>query len=96
MEVRPMDSSENSWGRILRRAFPDTLPVLAGYIFLGIAYGITMKAAGFGALWTGIASVAVYGGPMQFALVGLLQGAFAPLTVALMTLLIQARHIFWV
>ena len=90
-----MDSSKNSWGRILRRAFPDTLPVLAGYIFLGIAYGITMKAAGFGALWTGIASVAVYGGSMQFALVGLLQGAFAPLTVALMTLLIQARHIFY-
>ena len=76
-------------------AFPRTLPVLAGYIFLGIAYGITMKAGGLEAKWTALASVAVYGGSMQFALVGLLQEAFAPVTVLLMTLLIQARHIFY-
>ena len=90
-----MDSSKESWGKLYRTAFPITLPVLAGYIFLGIAYGITMKAAGFGAQWTGMASVFVYGGSMQFALVGLMKEAFAPLTIALMTLLIQARHIFY-
>ncbi len=79
----------------LRRAFPSTLPVLAGYIFLGIAYGVTMRASGFGAAWSLLISAAVYAGSMQFALIGLLSGSFAPVTVALMTLLVNARHIFY-
>lgn len=79
----------------LRRAFPSTLPVLAGYIFLGIAYGVTMRASGFGAAWSFLISTAVYAGSMQFALIGLMTGGFAPITVALMTLLVNARHIFY-
>lgn len=79
----------------LRKAFPSTLPVLAGYVFLGIAYGITMRENGFGAAWSLLISAAVYAGSMQFALIGLLTGSFAPVTTALMTLLVNARHIFY-
>lgn len=79
----------------LRKAFPSTLPVLAGYVFLGIAYGITMRENGFGAAWSLLISAAVYAGSMQFALIGLLTSSFAPVTTALMTLLVNARHIFY-
>ena len=81
--------------KALREAFPRTLPVLAGYLFLGTAYGIAMRARGFGALWSGLSSLVIFGGSMQFALIEPLTQAFAPLTIALLTLLIQARHIFY-
>lgn len=79
----------------LRKAFPATLPVMAGYLFLGFAYGVTMKESGFGPWWTALASVLVYAGSMQFAMVGLLAGAFAPVTALLMALMVNARHIFY-
>lgn len=79
----------------LRRAFPATLPVLAGYGFLGFAYGVTMKESGFGPGWTALCSLAVYAGSMQFALVGLMASAFAPVTAMLMALMVNARHVFY-
>lgn len=79
----------------LRRAFPVTLPVLAGYIFLGIAYGIAMKARGFGAWWSFSISTFVFGGSLQFAMIDPLCSAFAPVTFAFLCLLIQARHLFY-
>lgn len=79
----------------LKRAFLATLPVMAGYIFLGIAYGVTMKESGFGFLWTALCSLIIYAGSMQFALIGLMTTAFSPLTTVLMTLLVNARHLFY-
>ncbi|MBR4080726.1 MAG: AzlC family ABC transporter permease [Clostridia bacterium] len=79
----------------LKRAFPATLPVLAGYLFLGIAYGVTMRESGFGFGWTALASMTVYAGSMQFALIGLMAAAFSPVTTVLMTLLVNARHLFY-
>lgn len=81
--------------RILRRAFPRTLPVLAGYLFLGIAYGISMAENGFGAEWSLLISVIVFGGSLQFAMISQMLQPFSPLTMALMALLVQARHIFY-
>ena len=80
---------------VIKKAFPKTLPVLAGYIFLGIAYGISMKSQGFGVGWSTLASVFLFGGSMQFALIDFLGSAFAPLTIAVLTVLIQARHVFY-
>ena len=79
----------------LRKAFPSTIPVLAGYIFLGIAYGVTLRESGFGAQWALLISTAVYAGSMQFALIGLMTSPFSPFTVAMMTLLVNARHLFY-
>ncbi|MBQ8159607.1 MAG: AzlC family ABC transporter permease [Clostridia bacterium] len=84
--------------RILKRAFPETLPVLAGYIFLGIAYGIAMKVRGFHVLWSISISVFVYGGSLQFAMLEPMSRAaemFAPLTLFFLALLVQARHLFY-
>lgn len=72
-----------------------SMPVFFGYIFLGIAFGILMAKAGYGPLWTVAASLFIYAGSMQFVLVTFLT-AGAPLgLVALTTLFINGRHIFY-
>ena len=79
----------------MKRAFPRTVPVLAGYIFLGIAYGVALKAKGYGPEWAVFISATVYAGSMQFAMLPVLTQPFAPVTVAFMTLLVNARHVFY-
>ena len=81
--------------KTMRRAFPQTMPVMAGYLFLGIAFGAAMQSRGLPAWQSLLLSTAVYGGSLQFALVDSLCAAFAPLTVALLSALIQARHLFY-
>lgn len=81
--------------RIWKAALPYTLPVCMGYIFLGIAFGVLMVSGGFHPFWALLMSVCIYAGSMQFVAVDLLAGPFAPLTAALMTLMVNARHIFY-
>jgi 4-azaleucine resistance transporter AzlC len=76
-------------------ALKSTVPILCGYLCIGIAFGILMADAGYNWLWTTLCSVVIYAGSMQIILVGLL-AAGAPLgTVAVMTLLVNCRHIFY-
>ncbi len=79
----------------LLAAFPYTIPVFTSYIVLGAAYGILMDSKGFSILWTLLASVLVYAGSMQFITVGLLAAGFDPLYTFLITLGVNARHIFY-
>lgn len=81
--------------RMMKKAFPRTLPVMAGYLFLGIAYGVALREKGFGMEWALLISTTVYAGSMQFAMLGAMTQPFAPVTMALMTLLVNARHIFY-
>ena len=82
-------------GRALRAAFPRTLPLMAGYLFLGLAWGILLRDKGFGVEWAIMISGLVYAGSMQFVLVGLLTTAFSPITTLFMTLMVNARHLFY-
>lgn len=82
-------------GRALRAAFPRTLPIMAGYLFLGLAWGILLRDKGFGVEWAIMISGLVYAGSMQFVLVGLLTTAFSPITTLFMTLMVNARHLFY-
>lgn len=79
----------------LKYAFIQTVPVLCGYLFLGFAFGLLLQQAGFHALWAFFISCVVYAGSMQFVLVGLLSGGASLLSVALLTLSINCRHIFY-
>lgn len=79
----------------LRAAFPPTIPILTGYLFLGMTYGIYMKVSGFGLLHTLVMSVAVYAGSMQFVAVDLLMNDFRPADALLLTLMMGARHLFY-
>lgn len=82
-------------GKALRAAFPHTVPILTGFLFLGMTYGMVMRSAGFGLGWTLLMSVTVFAGSMQFVAVHLLTGAFEPLQALAMTLMINARHLFY-
>ena len=81
--------------KALRAAFPVTIPVLTGYIFLGIAFGILLASKGFGPVWAFIMSTFVYAGSAQFVAVGLLAAGFEPFTAGLVVLMVNARHIFY-
>lgn len=81
--------------KALRAAFPHTLPIFAGFWFLGLAYGIYMHAAGFSFVYPMLMSLLIFGGSLEFVAVEMLLSPFAPVQVLIMTLLIQARHLFY-
>lgn len=78
-----------------KTAFPYTLPVLAGYLFLGLAYGIYMNQMGFSFWYPLLMSVTIFAGSMQFVAVNLLVYGSNPLSVLLLTLMVNARHLFY-
>ncbi len=84
----------NPWKQALRAAFPLTIPVLTGYLFLGLAFGILMHAAGYAWWMAGLASLVIYAGSMQFAAVPLL-AAGEPVGAFLLALAVNARHLFY-
>lgn len=79
----------------LSAAFPHTLPVLAGFLFLGIAYGLLMETKGYGALWSVAMSAIAFCGSMQFLAVSLLAAGFDPLGAFLLSLMVNARQLFY-
>ena len=79
----------------LHFAFNQTIPVLLGYIFLGIAFGLLLNDAGYHFLWAFLISVVVYAGSMQFIMVTLFTGGAGLLYTLVMTLFINGRHIFY-
>lgn len=76
-------------------AFPHTLPIFASFWFLGVAYGVYMNVSGFGFVYPMLMSFTIFGGSLEFVAVGMLLAPFAPVQTLAMTLLIQARHIFY-
>ena len=81
--------------RALSVAFPHTLPILAGFAFLGFAYGLYMSALGFSFLYPTLMALCIYGGSLEFVAAEMLLGSFAPLSALLASLMIQARHLFY-
>ena len=79
-----------------KKAFPITIPVLAGYIFLGITSGILMVKNGF-PIWLPVLTAAViYTGSMEFLMVEILSSSFAPLSAFMTAIMVGARHLFYV
>lgn len=79
----------------LYAAFPRTIPILAGFLFLGIAYGIYMSGLGFSPFYPMVMSVAIFAGSMEFVAGNMLLGSFEPLQAFLLTLMVNARHLFY-
>ena len=79
----------------VRFAFTQTIPVMLGYLFLGIAFGLMMQDAGYSFWWAFFSSVCIYAGSMQFVLVTLLTSGASLLYAAIMTLFINGRHLFY-
>ena len=78
-----------------KAAFPHTIPIMAGFLFLGISYGIYASVNGFNFIYPLMTSLLVFGGSLEFVTVSMLLGSFAPFQTFLMALLIQARHLFY-
>jgi 4-azaleucine resistance transporter AzlC len=81
--------------KALKAAFPYTIPIFAGFWFLGLAYGIYMNVSGFSFVYPMVMSLIIFGGSLEFVAVEMLLSSFAPVQVLIMTLLIQARHLFY-
>lgn len=79
----------------LRAAFPYSIPVLAGYVFLGMTYGVYMNVRGFPFWYPMLMAAFIYGGSLEFVCVEMLCSAFAPLQTFLTAFMIQARHLFY-
>ncbi|WP_227940063.1 azaleucine resistance protein AzlC [Alkalihalobacillus deserti] len=78
-----------------RTAFPYTVPILAGFVFLGIAYGIFMNSLGFSATYPILMSLFIFAGSMEFVAATLLLITFGPLNALFLTLMVNARHLFY-
>lgn len=83
------------WKLALKAAFPHTIPVLTGFLVLGIAYGVLMQTKGYGTLWTVLMSIVAFCGSMQFVAITLLTVAFNPIQAFLLSLMVNARHLFY-
>lgn len=81
--------------KAMQCAFPKTLPILTGFWFLGMAYGIYMNVSGFPFWYPMLMSLTIFGGSLEFVAVTMLLGPFAPVQTLIMTLMIQARHLFY-
>ncbi len=78
-----------------KAAFPLTLPIFAGFWFLGITYGVTMTSNGFSFLYPLLMSITIFAGSMEFVAANMLLAAFDPLSAFVMTLMVNARHLFY-
>lgn len=93
--MRNDSSSRQAVRQAARCAFPYTIPIFAGFWFLGMTYGIYMNVSGFSFVYPMLMSLTIFGGSLEFVAVEMLLSAFAPVQTLVMALMIQARHLFY-
>lgn len=81
--------------KVIQSSFRASLPVMAGYIVLGMGFGVLLSDKGYSFLWAVLMSTTIYAGSMQYAAIDLISGGASLITTALMTLMINARHFFY-
>ncbi len=81
--------------KAFKAAFPHTIPIFAGFWFLGLTYGIYMNVSGFNFLYPMLMSLTIFAGSIEFITVNLLLGSFNPFQALVMALMINARHLFY-
>lgn len=83
------------WKAAYKAAFPHTIPVLTGFLVLGIAYGVLMGTKGYGVFWAVLMSAVAFCGSMQFVAITLLTIPFNPVQAFLLSFMVNARHLFY-
>lgn len=86
---------DNTLKAAYKAAFPHTLPVLTGYLFIGIAFGVMFAEKGYNFIWAGIMSLVVYAGSGQYLAVEFFEPDFSLLQVVFLTFMVNIRHIFY-
>ena len=80
---------------VITKAFRDTIPVMTGYVVLGIGFGILLSTKGFNALWALATGIIIYSGTMQFVAVDMMSGGVSLFSAGLTALMVSARHLFY-
>lgn len=94
-ESRKYNVRERKIKKAFIAAFPHTIPIFAGFWFLGLTYGIYMNVSGFSFWYPMFMSLTIFAGSIEFVTVSFLMGIFNPLQALAMTLMINARHLFY-
>lgn len=89
MEIRSVQKNT------LKYAWKASIPVMAGYVVLGIGFGVLLEDKGYGWWWAALMSLTIYAGSMQYVAVDLLAGGAAFVSAALMTVFVNIRHVFY-
>ena len=85
----------SSYKKAFKKAFPYTIPVLTGYLFIGIAFGVMYAEKGYNFLWAILMSVMVYAGSGQYLAVNFFVPGISFLQVIFLTFMVNVRHIFY-
>lgn len=81
--------------KAFKAALPSSLPICLGFLFVAMSYGFLMRTKGFPAIYPIAMSALIYAGSMEFVTIELLLSSFSPLHAFLLTLAVNARHIFY-
>lgn len=79
----------------MKAAFPVTIPVLIGYLFLGFGFGVLLAKAGYNFILAPFSALTVYSGSLQYVEVDLLKSGFSVISAIVMTIAVNIRHIFY-
>ena len=86
---------QKAWKTALRAAFPHTVPIFAGFWFMGIAYGLLLNKSGFSFYWPMLMAMTIFSGSVEFVAVKLLLSPFNLVQSFVIALFICARHLFY-
>lgn len=92
---RLMVMKKNSYIKAIKAAFPYTIPVLTGYLFIGIAFGVMYQEKGYNFLWAILMSIMVYAGSGQYLAVNFFVPGISLLEVIFLEFMVNIRHIFY-
>ena len=81
--------------RSMKAAFPSTVPIFFGWIFVALTYGVLMEELGYGPLWTLLFSMICFCGGMQIAAVPMMAAGFDPVQMLIMSYFVNFRHTFY-
>lgn len=85
----------NEKTKALKAAFPYTIPVMLGYLFIGIAFGVLFENKGYNFIWAILMSTLVYAGSMQYVAINFFTGGVSLVTIVFITLMVNIRHVFY-
>lgn len=90
-----MEKKKSGYAKAFRAAFPFTIPVLTGYLFIGIAFGVMYQEKGYNFLWAILMSILVYAGSGQYLAVNFFAPGVSLLQVIFLEFMVNVRHIFY-
>lgn len=86
---------KNTYKVAYKAAFPHTIPVMTGYLFIGIAFGVMFANKGYNFAWAGLMSLLVYAGSGQYLAVNFFEPSVSLFQVVFLTFMVNVRHIFY-